>query len=169
MPWNGFHCTDELLNRWSRNVKPPSFDGEGVHISKKSKKIKKLLEKLVKMCYNTLRKTHKKENAPLAQLVEQLTLNQWVQGSSPWRCTKRKKPNFSFGFFLFAIGRGSKGKRYRADFRWTSATAEDRARSSRENRAPGGASYRNNTNLSDEGLVFFFTRDFFGIKFKREE
>ena len=26
--------------------------------------------------------------APLAQLVEQLTLNQWVQGSSPWRCTK---------------------------------------------------------------------------------
>ena len=28
--------------------------------------------------------------APLAQLVEQLTLNQWVQGSSPWRCTKEK-------------------------------------------------------------------------------
>ena len=27
------------------------------------------------------------KNAPLAQLVEQLTLNQWVQGSSPWRCT----------------------------------------------------------------------------------
>ena len=26
--------------------------------------------------------------APLAQLVEQLTLNQWAQGSSPWRCTK---------------------------------------------------------------------------------
>ena len=26
-------------------------------------------------------------HAPLAQLVEQLTLNQWVQGSSPWRCT----------------------------------------------------------------------------------
>ena len=26
--------------------------------------------------------------APLAQLVEQLTLNQWVQGSSPWRRTK---------------------------------------------------------------------------------
>ena len=25
--------------------------------------------------------------APLAQLVEQLTLNQWVPGSSPWRCT----------------------------------------------------------------------------------
>ena len=29
-----------------------------------------------------------KYSAPLAQLVEQLTLNQWVQGSSPWRCTK---------------------------------------------------------------------------------
>ena len=26
-------------------------------------------------------------NAPLAQLVEQLTLNQWVRGSSPRRCT----------------------------------------------------------------------------------
>ena len=26
-------------------------------------------------------------SAPLAQLVEQLTLNQWVPGSSPWRCT----------------------------------------------------------------------------------
>ena len=28
------------------------------------------------------------EYAPLAQLVEQLTLNQWVLGSSPCRCTK---------------------------------------------------------------------------------
>ena len=28
--------------------------------------------------------------APLAQLVEQLTLNQWVRGSSPRRCTKEK-------------------------------------------------------------------------------
>ena len=28
-----------------------------------------------------------KGNAPLAQLVEQLTLNQWVRGSSPRRCT----------------------------------------------------------------------------------
>gem|GEM_PF-3336422 len=25
--------------------------------------------------------------APLAQVVEQLTLNQRVRGSSPWRCT----------------------------------------------------------------------------------
>ena len=28
------------------------------------------------------------EYAPVAQLVEQLTLNQWVLGSSPCRCTK---------------------------------------------------------------------------------
>ena len=27
-------------------------------------------------------------NALLAQLVEQLTLNQWVQGSNPWRCIR---------------------------------------------------------------------------------
>ena len=29
----------------------------------------------------------KAQNAPLAQLVEQLTLNQWVPGSNPWRRT----------------------------------------------------------------------------------
>ena len=34
--------------------------------------------------------TRKKlRNAPLAQLVEQLTLNQWVLGSSPRWCTKK--------------------------------------------------------------------------------
>ena len=44
-------------------------------------------------------------NALLAQLVEQLTLNQWVQGSSPWRCTTTKSELFpigeGFGFFVF--------------------------------------------------------------------
>ena len=30
-------------------------------------------------------------NALLAQLVEQLTLNQWVQGSNPWRCIRDVK------------------------------------------------------------------------------
>ena len=30
-------------------------------------------------------------DALLAQLVEQLTLNQWVQGSSPWGCTSRRE------------------------------------------------------------------------------
>ena len=29
------------------------------------------------------------QNGPLAQLVEHLTLNQGVQGSSPWRFTKK--------------------------------------------------------------------------------
>ncbi len=29
------------------------------------------------------------QNGPLAQLVEHLTLNQGVQGSSPWRSTKK--------------------------------------------------------------------------------
>ena len=33
-------------------------------------------------------------NAPLAQLVEHLTLNQGVQGSNPWRCTEG--PNLTF-------------------------------------------------------------------------
>ena len=41
--------------------------------------------------------------APLAQLVEQLTLNQWVPGSSPWRCTIRL--NGFFCFILHLLGR----------------------------------------------------------------
>ena len=40
--------------------------------------------------------------------------------------------------FLFYGNIDSKGKRYRANFRWTFATAEDRARSSRENRVLDG-------------------------------
>ena len=46
-----------------------------------------------------------KENAPLAQLVEHLTLNQGVQGSSPWRCTKKHcfwKLDFRGRCFLFS-------------------------------------------------------------------
>ena len=31
----------------------------------------------------------KRKNGPLAQLVEQLTLNQWVKGSNPLGITKR--------------------------------------------------------------------------------
>ena len=38
------------------------------------------------------------ENAPLAQLVEHLTLNQGVQGSSPWRCTRAPGTVLFFGF-----------------------------------------------------------------------
>ena len=37
--------------------------------------------------------------APLAQLVEQLTLNQWVLGSSPRWCTKKSR-NECCGFFV---------------------------------------------------------------------
>ena len=38
-------------------------------------------------------------DALLAQLVEHLTLNQGVQGSSPWRRTKRKLKSFLFFCF----------------------------------------------------------------------
>ena len=47
-----------------------------------------------------LNKNHITLYAPLAQLVEQLTLNQWVQGSSPWRCTNRL-----YGFFVLLFAR----------------------------------------------------------------
>ena len=39
--------------------------------------------------------------APLAQLVEQLTLNQWVLGSSPRWCTKADTSQEVAGCFLF--------------------------------------------------------------------
>ncbi len=35
----------------------------------------------------------RKKLVPLAQLVEQLTLNQWVEGSSPSGDTKRMQPH----------------------------------------------------------------------------
>ena len=38
----------------------------------------------------------------LAQLVEQLTLNQWVQGSSPWEDTERH-PNLDVSFFVILL------------------------------------------------------------------
>ena len=42
--------------------------------------------KLIRLPFSIGRE-NRKALAPLAQLVEQLTLNQWVPGSSPWRCT----------------------------------------------------------------------------------
>ena len=39
------------------------------------------------MCYITTCPVEDTRNGPLAQLVEHLTLNQGVQGSSPWRST----------------------------------------------------------------------------------
>ena len=44
---------------------------------------------------------HQIGNAPLAQLVEHLTLNQGVQGSSPWRRTERTV------FEAWSLGGGS--------------------------------------------------------------
>ena len=40
------------------------------------------------------------EQAPLAQLAEQLTLNQWVVGSSPTWCTRAKGPSSEGPFFM---------------------------------------------------------------------
>ena len=48
-----------------------------------------------------------------------------------------------------------KGKRYRADFRWTSATVEDRARSSRENQIPSSAP-KNTAEKDTFSAVFFY-------------
>ena len=45
-------------------------------------------------------------NAPLAQLVEQLTLNQWVLGSSPRRCTNKTASIFYACCFVFEVKRG---------------------------------------------------------------
>ena len=39
----------------------------------------------------------------LAQLVEQLTLNQWVQGSSPWEDTKGYQKWYPFFVFLCGL------------------------------------------------------------------
>ncbi len=57
-----------------------------INFFKKTKKYFKKVLTYEMFCdiINPLRK-----NAPLAQLVEQLTLNQWVRGSSPRRCTKK--------------------------------------------------------------------------------
>ncbi len=47
--------------------------------------------------------------APLAQLVEHLTLNQGVQGSSPWWCTKKREYR-KILFFNAKNNRGSNPK-----------------------------------------------------------
>ena len=46
------------------------------------------------------RVSDKQKEAPLAQLVEHLTLNQGVQGSNPWRRTIEKHPSWSGAFFV---------------------------------------------------------------------
>ena len=60
-----------------------------------------------------------RKNAPLAQLVEQLTLNQWVRGSSPRRCTKKRRAVSQIRLFFFSSylhglrTRVAKGKAFR--------------------------------------------------------
>ena len=51
-----------------------------------SKKYRKKFGQVIKRLYFCTRKNGI-TYALLAQLVEQLTLNQWVQGSNPWECT----------------------------------------------------------------------------------
>ena len=66
--------------------------------------------RFIKNMYLCTRKTEK--DAPVAQLVEHLTLNQGVQGSNPCGCTKSRNvgrialPTFDF-FFYCSILRGS--------------------------------------------------------------
>ena len=52
---------------------------------------------------STFAPAFEKEHVFLAQLVEQLTLNQWVQGSSPWEDTKRHPLGCLFWYILFAL------------------------------------------------------------------
>ena len=75
----------------------------------------------------------------------------WVQLPSSAPC--ENTPTF-VGVFLRGMGDGElKGKRCRADFRWTSATVEDRARSPRENRVPP---LRPKKEKTIRGVVFSF-------------
>ena len=53
-----------------------------------SKNNKKVLI-YIDFCFYKLYNTKVNRYGRLAQLVEQLTLNQWVQGSSPWSSTKK--------------------------------------------------------------------------------
>ena len=65
-------------------------------------KYQKTIDISIKKYYNkkVISKTKKSSKqliyAPLAQLVEQLTLNQMVGGSNPLWCTKEKQDSFSF-------------------------------------------------------------------------
>ena len=52
---------------------------------------------------STFAPAFEKEHVFLAQLVEQLTLNQWVQGSSPWEDTKRHLARCLFFIHIICI------------------------------------------------------------------
>ena len=71
--------------------------------------------------------------APLAQLVEQLTLNQWVLGSSPRWCTKVRVARNCSAFFIAIFQRGFNLVHHRV-----TRTARARRRSGGQKR-PSGA------------------------------
>ena len=64
-------------------------------ISKREKSKEAARKRSLKLLLHTFLLEEK--YAPLAQLVEQLTLNQWVHGSSPWWCTRKEACEVSDG------------------------------------------------------------------------
>ena len=65
-------------------------------------------------------------SAPLAQLVEQLTLNQWVRGSSPRRCTTRKGKVSVFNVVGPPVPiPNTEVKRYSGENTWLATARED--------------------------------------------
>ena len=90
----------------------------------------------------------KQHFAGVAQSVEQLIRNQQVRGSSPLTSSKKAQFGIISNCSFFYLRGDLKGKRYRANFRWTFATAEDRARSSRENQVPSPAPRKRSSGLS---------------------
>ena len=76
-------------------------------------KPKKCVETHFPSCYtNTRSPEQDRTRAPLAQLAEHLTLNQGVQGSNPWWCTKWNGIGKAYpvSFCAHRIGRGSNPK-----------------------------------------------------------
>ena len=71
-----------------------------------SKKYRKKFGQIIKRLYFCTRKNGI-TYALLAQLVEQLTLNQWVQGSNPWECTSFVLCNFATLCTLSSVGRAT--------------------------------------------------------------
>ncbi len=95
--WSFMDIVKPARRRKASEQKPADDLQQVKMLSKKLKKFKELLKKhlhlwkqytiiyfVVERAYFNI---HQIGNAPLAQLVEHLTLNQGVQGSSPWRRT----------------------------------------------------------------------------------
>ncbi len=97
--------------------------------------------------------------APLAQLVEQMTLNHWVRGSSPRRCTKRRNQN---GFVFFCTSSGTRTTFARR--RGVPSPSAYGCHLPRFNGGayPEGAPNKNKTNLDENSkfILFFYKRLF---------